>query len=485
MRSVNLILIGLALAGFLRPAHTAWAQAPVPSGTVITIAGNGTLGFAGDGGPATSATLHDPHGLAIGPDGTLYFVDAVNFRIRAVDPVTGIITTFAGSGSPGDCFDCGYGGPATEANMSVVNLAVDRARNALYFSDIDNNWVPKVDLSTGLISVYAGEGPNGFGFSGDGGPANGAFFVFPQGVAVDASGRLSIADLFNDRIRQVDPDTGIITTIAGYGGPHVTAGDGGPATAASFAGSAGIVSSDSAGNVFVTDQSASTHIRRIDAVTGIITTVAGGGANPLGAGTATDINLGNVHAYTAVDDDALFFAHGNRVFKVDLETGQLSLFAGAADSGFSGDGGPALDARFNSIGGLALAPGGGLLISDTANQRIRYITVGLAGDYNHNGVVDAADYTVWRNTLGQVGAGLAADGNASGEIEAGDYDVWKSHFGAVSPGIGAGSGSFTGGTVPEPASGMLLLAASVVFTLRVKKSSVVCSLREQKSSRGA
>ena len=289
-------------------------QAPVASGTVITIAGiGGPVGFSGDGGPATSATLHDPHGLAIGPDGTLYFTDAVNFRIRAVDPVTGIITTFAGNGSPGDCFDCGYGGPATEANMSVVDLAVDRARNALYFSDVDNNWVPKVDLSTGLISVYAGEGPDGVGFSGDGGPANGAFFVFPNGVAVDASGRLSIADLFNDRIRQVDPDTGIITTIAGNGGPHVSAGDGGPATAASFAGSAGLVSSDSAGNVFVTDQSASTRIRRIDAVTGIITTVVGGGASPLGAGSATDVNLGNVHAYTAVDDNGtLFFAYGRR-----------------------------------------------------------------------------------------------------------------------------------------------------------------------------
>jgi hypothetical protein len=106
------------------------------------------------------------------------------------------------------------------------------------------------------------------------------------------------------------------------------------------------------------------------------------------------------------------------------------------------------------------------------------VAVGLAGDYNHNGVVDAADYTVWRNSLGQVGAGLAADGNASGAIDAGDYDVWKSHFGAVSPGIGAGSGSFTGGTVPEPASAMLLLAASVVFTLRVKKSArtAKCSL---------
>ena len=114
----------------------------------------------------------------------------------------------------------GNGGPATEATLSgVIHLAVDRARNALYFADIDNNWVRKVDLSTGLLSVYAGEGPDGFGFSGDGGPATGALFAFPEGVAVDASGRLSIADVFNDRIRQVDPVTGIITTIAGTATP--------------------------------------------------------------------------------------------------------------------------------------------------------------------------------------------------------------------------------------------------------------------------
>ncbi len=380
MRPVNLVLLGLVLDGAFCSSHKACAQAPTSSGTVITIAGNGLATFAGDGGPATSASLHDPHGMAIGPDGTLYFTDSVNFRIRAVDPVTGIMTTVVGNGTAGDT---GNGGPATDATLSgVYHLAVDRARNALYFADLDNNWLRKVDLSTGVLTVYAGQGPNGFGFSGDGGPATLAEFAFPEGVAIDASGRLSITDTFNNRVRQVDPVTGIITTIAGNGGTS-TAGDGGPATVASLAG-VGIVSSDGAGNVFVTDQSASTRIRRIDAATGIITTVAGGGVSPLGAGSATDVNLANVHAYTAVDDAGrLFFAHGNQVFKVDLTTGQLSLFAGAASSGFSGDGGPALDARFHSIGGLALAPGGGLLISDTVNQRVRYIapdSIHLVGD---------------------------------------------------------------------------------------------------------
>ena len=159
--------------------------------------------------------------------------------------------------------------------------------------------------------VYAGEGPDGFGFSGDGGPATAAEFVFPDGVAVDASGRLSIADFFNDRIRQVDPDTGIITTIAGNGDPtsrRATADPPPPPRSRECRSS----SAPTARATYSSPtKSASTRIRRIDAITGIITTVVGGGASPLGTGSATDVNLGNVHAYTAVDDAGrLFFAHG-------------------------------------------------------------------------------------------------------------------------------------------------------------------------------
>ena len=232
MRPVNLILFGLALGGFIRPSHTAWAQAPAPSGTVITIAGNGVGGFSGDGGPATDASISGPYGSAIGPDGTLYFADTNNFRIRAVDPVTGIITTVAGNGSIGD--DNPNDGPATDADLcGVVGIAVDRARNALYIGDFGQNWVSKVDLSTNLLSRYAGTGTFCFGFSGDGGPATSASLAFPYGVATDAAGNLFFSDVINFRIRRVDPVTGIITTIAGNG-DNVSAGDGGPATAASF-----------------------------------------------------------------------------------------------------------------------------------------------------------------------------------------------------------------------------------------------------------
>ena len=148
MRPVILVLIGLALGGLFRPADIAWAQAPAPSGTVITIAGNGVAGFSGDGGPALDASINYPYGSAIGPDGTLYFADNGNYRIRAIDPATGIITTIAGNGNHGD--DDSNDGPATEADLSgVVGIAVDRARNTLYFGDFGQNWVSKVDLASG------------------------------------------------------------------------------------------------------------------------------------------------------------------------------------------------------------------------------------------------------------------------------------------------------------------------------------------------
>ena len=367
MRPVNLILFGLALGGFIRPSHTAWAQAPA-SGTVITIAGNGVGGFSGDGGPALNASISGPYGSAIGPDGTLYFADSNNFRIRAVDPATGIITTLA----------------ALDAELSaVVGIAVDRARNSLYIGDFGQNWVSKVDLSTSLLSRYAGTGT--IGFSGDGGPATSASLGFPYGVATDAAGNLFFSDVINFRIRRVDPVTGIITTIAGNG-DNVSAGDGGPATAASFGPSLSpLVAADSAGNVFVVDEDAGANkvIRRIDAITGIITTVAGGGGTTPGTGPATDMDLGPAYALAVDETGALFVGSGNQVLKVDLGSGQLSPFAGAAVSGFSGDGGPALDARFFTIFGLSLAPGGGLIISDTQNERIRFVapeSINLSGD---------------------------------------------------------------------------------------------------------
>jgi sugar lactone lactonase YvrE len=381
-QSFRLVRSGLALACLsLIVPLTLHAQSPAASGTVLTIAGNGVLGLSGDGGPATNAAFNNPLGLAVGPDGTLYFADSDNFRIRAVNPTTGIISTIAGTVLSADGYGTGDGGPATNAAFGTIfSVAVDRARNALYLGDTDNNRVRKVNLTSGIISNYAGSGLFNFGFSGDGGPATLAKIEVPLAVATDGAGRLCICDLNNNRIRQVDPVTGIITTIAGNGGGTST-GDGGPAANATLA-FPDTVAADAAGNVFILDIAGggslvTNYIRRIDAVTGIITRVAGGGTNMPGTGPATNMNIGDCESLTVDPGGRTLYISGgatvSQVFKVDLATGQLTPFAGDGTADFSGDGGPALSARFNGIVGLTLAPGGGLVISDSVNRRLRYV----------------------------------------------------------------------------------------------------------------
>lgn len=409
------LLAGRLLPGTLAAAFALTlqihAQTPAPSGTVITIVGNGSAGFSGDGGLATNAMINTPEGLAIGPDGTLYFADYSNNRIRAVNPFTGVITTIAGDGTAGTT---GNGGSATNAEIAgPAYLAVDRARNVLYFTEFATDWIRKVNLTNNQLSVYAGTGVVGSGFSGDGGPATEAELSLPLGVATDGSGRLAFADSWNARVRRVDPISGIITTIAGNGDVDFY-GDGGPALNAAL-NAPWSVAADSAGNVFFVDIenfaiNQTNCVRRIDAMTGIINRVAGGGTNYPGTGAATNMNIGThigegggiaVNSAGAV----LYVAGGTndvdlsptQIYKVDLTTGELTPYAGTGKANYSGDGGPALDAAFDDIGSLTLAPGGGLIISDRKNNRIRYIvpdSINLTNDSQQTAI-----YLPWVSAL--------------------------------------------------------------------------------------
>lgn len=181
------------------------------SGKLTVVAGNGTYGFSGDGGPATSASLSIPYGVALDGAHNLYIADLYNQRIRKVDS-SGTISTVAGSGTYGFSGD---GGPATSANLgSPDGVAVDGAGN-LYIADLYNRRVRKVD-TRGTISTVAGDGR--YGFSGDGGAATNASLSNPTGLAIDAAGNLYIADSGNGRIRKVDT-SGMISTVAGNGAP--------------------------------------------------------------------------------------------------------------------------------------------------------------------------------------------------------------------------------------------------------------------------
>jgi trimeric autotransporter adhesin len=210
------------------------------------VAGNGTQGYSGDGGPATSAELSAPSGVAVDTAGNIYIADLENFRVRKVTASTGKISTVAGNGTQGYSGD---GGPATSAELFYSwGVAVDTAGNN-YLADIVLNRIRKVTASTGIISTVAGNGT--YGFSGDGGPATSAQIYDPYGVAVDIAGNFYIADVGNLRIRKVTASTGKISTVAGNGTAGYS-GDGGPATSAELYQSQG-VAVDTAGNIYIAD----------------------------------------------------------------------------------------------------------------------------------------------------------------------------------------------------------------------------------------
>jgi sugar lactone lactonase YvrE len=213
-----------------------------PSGIISTVAGNGTAGYSGDGGMATSAQLNNPAGMAIDPVGNLYIADFLNSVIRKVTP-SGIISTVAGNGTYGYSGD---GGQATAAKLGYpVDMAVDSEGN-LYIADWGNNRIRKVTPS-GIISTVAGNG--GFYFSGDDGPATSAGLTSAQGIAIDSIGNLYIGDY--TRVRKVTP-LGIISTVAGKGTDGYS-GDGGHATDAQIFDAWGIAV-DSIGNLYIADR---------------------------------------------------------------------------------------------------------------------------------------------------------------------------------------------------------------------------------------
>ncbi|HEV1286471.1 MAG TPA: hypothetical protein VNU44_14215, partial [Bryobacteraceae bacterium] len=242
------------------------------SGGLIRVAGiERDSHYSGDGGPAIGAGLN-PRGIAIDTGGNLYLADTGNNRIRKLNLATGVITTVAGDGARGFRGD---GGPATSAQLDgPTGVAVD-TKGDVYIADgtaDGTNRIRKVEVATGVITTIAGNGSQGY--SGDGGPATLAQFRFLGGMATDASDNLYVADNFNNRIRMVSAATGIVTTVAGNGAAGLS-GDGGPGTNAELNNPLS-VAVDSGGNLLIAD-SGNYRIRKLTAA-GTISTTGGGGA---------------------------------------------------------------------------------------------------------------------------------------------------------------------------------------------------------------
>lgn len=242
---------------------------------ITVLAGSGQVGFAGDRGPATEAMLSAPSGVAVDSAGNVFIADSGNQRIRRVEAATGLISTFAGTGASGFSGD---GGPATQARLTTPQgLAVDGEDN-LWIADSGNNRIRRVDASSGVIDTVAGNG--GLGFAGDGGPAVKASLGRPAAVAVDDAGDLFIADADNQRVRRVDSATHVITTVAGNGSSGYSR-DGELATEVALSHPRGVAVGVE-GDLYIAE-SEGHRVRRVDHQTGVITTVAGNGAGA-GAG---------------------------------------------------------------------------------------------------------------------------------------------------------------------------------------------------------
>ena len=359
-------------------------------GNIITIAGNGSSGYTGDGGPASSAQLNQPNALDMDSAGNIYVVDTFNHVVRRIDAVTGIITTFAGDGTQGFSGD---GGNATNAQMfAPLGIAIDSADN-VYISDSLNERVRRVDAITGTITTYAGGG----GSTAEGVAATSTSLGIIYELEFDASDNLyiSISDPSPTqyRVRVVDAATKNITTVAGNN-TLLYGGDGGPATSASV--NPYDIDFDSSGNMLI---GARGHLRSVESGTNIITTVAGT--------TIDTFNGDNLPAlYTnmgiaPIDLDSqgnIYFGDSisHRVRRIDADTQLVTTIAGTGVAGYNGDNIPASTAQVNQPIDVLVDDDGNIYFVENAGHRLRMIEAQTAE-------VTAGESFNWRLTVHNTG----------------------------------------------------------------------------------
>jgi DNA-binding beta-propeller fold protein YncE len=336
---------------------------------ITTAVGTGEKGFDGDGGPAAKALLNGPFDVCFDPFGNLFFSDTFNNRVRKVDGRTGIITTIAGNGIKGYSGD---GGPATAAALNEpYGIVADRMGN-IFVADRLNRRVRRISAASGLISTIAGTGEAAY--TGDNGQANRAGLVEPNGLAFTLRGTaLYITDVADNRVRVVNLSSGRIGTVAGTGAPEHS-GDGGLAIRAGTFGARAVkVGLD--GMVYVLERQGSS-LRAIEPVSGIITTIAGTTARGYsGDGGPALEAVFDAPKEMAVDEDGALLivdTENHAIRRLGLATGIVTHFAGG-HQGADGDGGPAERAGLDRPHGAVVGPDGAVYIGDTNNHRIRKV----------------------------------------------------------------------------------------------------------------
>ncbi len=337
-------------------------------GNITTLAGNGNSGYSGDGGPATSATLREARALRVDRANNVLFVDGQSRVVRSVNP-QGVIRSVAGNGANANSGDGNLGIYASFGAPGGV--AVD-AQGNLYVTDTNFHRVRRVTATDGRIAHFAGSATGLSGAQGDNGAATAARLLRPTAITLDAQGNVYLADSGNNRIRRIDISNNTITTYAGNGSPSFS-GDGGAAIQAGLNNPTGLAF-DAQGNLFIADRT-NQRVRRVDAVTKTISTVAGTGTQGFGGddGLAGNALLNNPNDVAVDGNGNLYIVEqGNhRVRRVNAGNQVIKTVAGTGVQGFGGDGGPALQAQFSLPASLALDAQGNLYIGDSANARVR------------------------------------------------------------------------------------------------------------------
>jgi streptogramin lyase len=339
--------------------------------TIDSVAGTGAAGYSGDGGLATKAKLNEPFHCDLGPTGHLYIAEALNHCVRKVDRKSGIITTVAGCGRKGHSGD---GGPATEATLNQPYAVVVTPEEDLYIVDRLNAVIRRVDGKKGTISTVAGTGKRGY--SGDGGKATGAQLNEPNDCCLDGKGGLLIADVSDWRVRRLDLKSGTITTFAGTGRrkgkiARKALGDGGPATKAIIHG-ARAVCVDGRGNTYICEREGNA-IRKVDEK-GTITTLAGTGARGKDDGPARKATFNGPKAIRCDAKGNVYVVdtENQSIRRIDARTLQVTTVAGGR-RGPGGDGGDPLTAGLGRPHGCVVDEKGTLYIADSENHRVRRV----------------------------------------------------------------------------------------------------------------